>query len=83
MRNYLRELRLKKKASQKVTAKALGLSQNYYSCIESGTRKASIDLGLLIKLSTFFEVDLDYLIEQEKALTSEKGEQGDGNQNNT
>lgn len=73
MRKYLRDLRLEKKASQKVTAEALGLSQNYYSCIESGTRKASIDLGLLIKLSAFFEVELEYLIEQEKAIASIKG----------
>lgn len=82
MRKYLRELRLKKKASQKVTAEAIGLSQNYYSCIESGTRKASIDLGLLIKLSDYFEVDLDYLIKEEKALANMEGEQN-GNQNNT
>lgn len=73
MRKYLRDLRLKKKASQQVTADALGISQNYYSCIENGTRKASIDLCLLIKLSAFFEVDLNYLIEQEKTIAGKKG----------
>lgn len=73
MRKYLRDLRLEKKASQQVTADALGISQNYYSCIENGTRKASIDLCLLIKLSAFFEVDLNYLIEQEKAIAGKKG----------
>ena len=73
MRKYLRDLRLNKKASQQVTADALGISQNYYSCIENGTRKASIDLCLLIKLSAFFEVDLNYLIEQERDLAKKKG----------
>lgn len=73
MRKYLRDLRLEKKASQQVTADALGISQNYYSCIENGTRKASIDLCLLIKLSAFFEVDLTYLIEQEKTIAGNKG----------
>ena len=73
MRKYLRDLRLNKKVSQQVTADALGISQNYYSCIENGTRKASIDLCLLIKLSAFFEVDLNYLIEQERDLAKKKG----------
>lgn len=73
MRQYLKELRAKKKISQRNIAGALGISQNYYSQIENGIRKASIDLDLLIKLSNFFEVDLEYLIEQERAISDKKG----------
>lgn len=74
MRQYLKELRNKKKISQQGVADALNISQNYYSQIETGVRKPSIDLMFLIKLSEFFDVELDYLIEQEKALANMEGE---------
>lgn len=72
MRKYLKELRGRVKASQQDVAKALGISQNYYSQIENGIKQKDINLGLLIKMAAFFEVDLEYLIEQEKALTDKR-----------
>lgn len=74
MREYLKNMRVKKKATQEDVAFALNMSQNNYSQIENGIKQKDMNLSLLIKLSDYFEVDLDYLIEQEKALPSMKGE---------
>ena len=73
MREYLKNIRINKKATQKETAEALNISQNYYSQIENGTKAKNISLGLLIKIATYFEVDLGYLIEQERAISDKKG----------
>lgn len=74
MREYLKNMRIQKKATQDDVAAALNMSQNHYSQIESGIKQKDMNLSLLIKLSGYFEVDLDYLIEQEKALVSMEGE---------
>ena len=74
MREYLKNMRTNKSATQDDVAAALNMSQNHYSQIENGIKQKDINLSLLIKLSDYFEVDLDYLIEQEKALASIKGE---------
>jgi len=73
MREYLKNMRVKKKATQEDVAFALNMSQNNYSQIENGIKQKDMNLSLLIKLSNYFEVDLDYLIEQEKALVSMEG----------
>lgn len=65
MRAYLKELRINKAATQEETAAALNISQNYYSQIENGIKQKNIDLRLLIKLSDFFEVDLQSLVNDE------------------
>ena len=73
MRQYLKKLRADKDVSQKTTADALGISQNYYCCIENGTKQKNIDLRILVKLSSFFDVSLEWLIEQENSLAENKG----------
>lgn len=65
MRNYLKELRVNKNLTQAEIASKLGLSQNYYSMIESGIRQQKMNLPLLQKLSTVFEVSIEYLILKE------------------
>lgn len=74
MREYLKNLRIKKKEKQEAVALALNMSQNHYSQIENGIKQKDMNLSLLIKLSDYFEVDLDYLIEQEKAFANMEGE---------
>ena len=73
MREYLKNMRTKKKATQEETAYALNISQNYYSQIENGIKPKDISLGLLIKMAVYFEVDIEYLIEQERDLAKKKG----------
>lgn len=65
MREYLKKMRNAKNVSQKETAEALGISQNYYSCIENGQKQKNIDLKIMIGLSDFFSVDLQQLIDKE------------------
>lgn len=66
-------MRMEREATQEQTATALNISQNYYSQIENGIKQKDINLGLLIKMAAFFEVDLEYLIEQERAISDKKG----------
>ena len=73
MREYLKNIRVKKSVTQEEVAFALNMSQNHYSQIENGIKQRDMNLSLLIKLSDYFEVDLGYLIEQEKAISSIKG----------
>ena len=68
MREYLKNIRVKKSVTQEEVAFALNMSQNHYSQIENGIKQRDMNLSLLIKLSDYFEVDLGYLIEQEKAI---------------
>ena len=73
MRQYLKKLRADKEATQDDVANALGISQNYYSLIENGLRKDSLDLRFLIKLSEYFGVSLKWITEEEKKLIGKKG----------
>lgn len=69
MRKYLKELREKKeKLTQEAAAQKLGISQNYYSCIENGERQKDLDLSLVLKLSKLFDVSVDYIIAEEEKL---------------
>lgn len=52
--------------SQKAAAQRLGISQSYYSMIETGTRQGDLSLLLAKKLSDLFSVTLDFLEEQER-----------------
>lgn len=65
MRGYLKELRNKTGLSQTDVARALTLSQQYYSLIENGERQQSISLELIRKLSDIFGVPVNELINEE------------------
>lgn len=56
----LKEIRIEKGLSQKAVANSLECSPTVYSRYETGERQPSIEM--LIKLSEFFEVSVDYLI---------------------
>lgn len=65
MRYYLKELRKEKGLTQAQVAKTLGISQNYYSCIETGKKLKIIDLLLLDSISVLYGVSLNGLVQQE------------------
>ena len=62
----IRDLREDNNKSQKEIASMLGLQQNSYSQIESGTNNLQIDH--LIKLAKYYNTSTDYILR----LTNEK-----------
>ena len=67
VREYLRELRKKRNYSQKDVASQLDISESYYCQIEKGNRKEKLDISLVLKLSKVFNIDVNRIIEFEKA----------------
>ena len=65
MREWLKHLRNNKNMTQREVSKRLGISQQYYNFIENGVRKKSLDLDLIQKIATVFNVSVKYIIEQE------------------
>ena len=56
----LRDLREDRDISQAELAKAIGITQRKYSYIETGTQQLTADM--LILLSDYFEVSIDYIL---------------------
>ena len=68
----LKELRQEKGDTQSDIAKALNISQKAYSYYERGEREPSIDM--LIQISNYFNVTVDYLLGREKSKYYELSE---------
>lgn len=68
LRKWLKSLREKNKLSQANIAEKLGITQNYYSMIESRERQKDLDLSIAIKLAEIFNISMDYIAEQEKKI---------------
>ena len=66
MREWLKKLRKDKGLTQEVVAKYIGISQHYYSTIETGERQKDLDLSIIAKLSDLFGVTADWIVEQER-----------------
>lgn len=60
MRNRIRELRKEKGMNQGVLADMVGSSQQTISKVERNAD--SLDVGLLVEISDFFEVTTDYML---------------------
>ncbi len=58
----LRDIREDRDIKQKEIAKILNVSQNTYSQYETGT--IALTAEVLIKLSQFYNVSIDYLLDQ-------------------
>jgi len=56
----LQERRQQLEFSQSVAAEKLDLSTSFYSRVERGEKKASLDT--LVKIANFYELSLDYLL---------------------
>lgn len=65
-RAWLKSLRAEKRISQTDVAESLGLSQTYYSMIESGQRASKLSLELATKIAELFDVSIDVIIANER-----------------
>lgn len=66
-KDKLRYLREHQELSQMEVARRLNLNQPRYSRYETGTYQPDIDT--LKKISQFFDVSIDYLLENDRALS--------------
>lgn len=62
MYRRIRELREERDLNQTAVAKMLGMSQTGYSKYETGENDLPTDI--LIKLSNFYNVSIDYILDQ-------------------
>ena len=62
MQNRIRDLREDHDYTQQQLADALGITQRKYSYLETGTQQWTDEL--LVKLSRFYGVSIDYLLMQ-------------------
>lgn len=65
MREYLIKLRKAGGYSQVDVADKMGISQQYYSFIESGERLKSLPVDIIIKLSKVFGISNEKMLEYE------------------
>lgn len=63
MRVWLRQLRKDRGLTQKEVAARLGICQSYYGYIETQRRQKKIDLPLLAKIASVFNVPLMALVD--------------------
>lgn len=66
MREWLKNLRKEKNLTQFCVAKALQITPSYYNMIESGERQSKMTIETAQKLANFFNVPLDFILENEK-----------------
>ena len=62
MKNRIKDLREDHDLSQQQVADAIGITQRKYSYLETGTQQLTADI--LIKLSEYYNVSIDYLLRQ-------------------
>lgn len=65
MRKWLFELRKQKALTMKEVSSRLGISESYYSLIESGARQKHMDIYLLVQIADLFERPILRLIDDE------------------
>ncbi len=66
MREYLKDARICLGLSQNQVAQKLGISANYYSCIENGERQNDMKTSLLLDLSGILKIPISQMLENEK-----------------
>lgn len=67
MRDWLKEARLKQRLTQKQMADALGITEAYYSRIESGDRQKKMDVSLAISIGNILGMSVQEVIDAEEA----------------
>ena len=73
MRIWLKELREKSGLSQMTVAKRAGISQNYYSPIETGTRGNPLNVDVAKKIAEALSFDWTRFYEDADKDTEQKG----------
>lgn len=77
MREFLRDLRKERKLSQDDIAKRMGLTQSFYSMIETGERVERMNLEMAIKLANVLEIDSADFIKREMEWERENLKEGE------
>lgn len=72
IRKYLIDMRENKQLSQQIVADKIGISRQYYSAIEMGTRQKNMDITLISALAKIFEVSLEKIIECENTWKTQQ-----------
>lgn len=62
MESRIRDLREDNDLTQQMVADAIGITQRKYSYVETGVQQLTADI--LIKLASFYNVSVDYLLKQ-------------------
>lgn len=65
MREWLKNIRLRKKLSQQNVADELGITQQYYNLIENGERQAKMTIETAQKLAKVLDVPLELILKYE------------------
>jgi len=76
MRNWLKQLREKKKLTMKCIAEKLGISESYYCSIENGIRQKRMDIVLISGIAEAVGISIAEAVEYEKQYSS-NGEGGE------
>lgn len=66
MRDWLKKCREENGITQAQMAKKLDISEGYYSYIESGDRQKRMDITLVSKLSSIFDLSIQRIVELEE-----------------
>lgn len=72
MREYLRKIRKRAGFTQTQAAKEMGISQNYLSNIETGSRQNEIKLSTLASMAKCYRVSVITLVKMESKYQEEK-----------
>jgi len=65
MREWLKEARTAQRLTQKQMADAIGVTEAYYSMIESGERQKKMDLSVAIRIANTLGLSLDEVVAAE------------------
>ena len=66
MREWLKNLRIEKGITMKDMGEKLGISESYYSMIESGDRQKKMDLTVVSGIAAIFGLPISRVIELEQ-----------------
>lgn len=64
-RTYLKEMRENSGLSMQDVAEKIGISRQYYQQIEAGERQQKMDITLVAKLSTIFNIPIEKIVDYE------------------
>lgn len=74
MRDWLKDLRTKKKLTMKEIGSKLGISESYYCAIENGCRQKKMDMVLISGLSSVLGISVSKIVQLENEYHAENNE---------
>jgi transcriptional regulator with XRE-family HTH domain len=80
MREYLKNLRINSNMTMQDVADAFGITKQYYEMIESGDRQKKMDVTLVAKISSLFNVPIERIAMYEQEIMSRKENASERNQ---